>query len=457
MAKVKISVIGAGSLAWSATLIRDLSLMKSLWGSTITLMDINVERLEAIYSLAKRYTSEVGADLKIEKTMSLQEAVKDSNFVINTALAGGHSYYEKMREVCEKHGYYRGINSVEWNMVSDYHTIWGYYQFKLMMDVARAIEDLSPDAWLLLLANPVFEGTTLLSRKTKVNVIGLCHGHLGYQEIAETLGLKLGDADFEAIGFNHVIWLTKFTYKGGDAYPLLDEWITKNAEKYWRRWRRKQRNPFDIQMSPAAVDMYRRYGLFPVGDTVRGGTWKYHWNLRTKKRWFGPTGGPDSEIGWKIYLEGHEKRLNQIISVLHNAKIPLTEILPPKMSRESVVPIISSIANDEEGLYQVNILNKGVISGIPDDVAVEVPAKVDGKGVHRVQVSSLPKKIMNYVMYPRMMRMEWALEAFLEGGRDLLFDWLIIDPRTKSTKQVEETISDLLSLPENMEMAKHFK
>jgi len=68
------------------------------------------------------------------------------------------------------------------------------------------------------------------------------------------------------------------------------------------------------------------------------------------------------------------------------------------------VPIINSIANDEKGLYQVNILNNGVINGVPDNVAVEIPAKVDGKGVHRMQVSSLPKSIIKYVLYPRMMR-----------------------------------------------------
>ncbi|MBS7653941.1 MAG: alpha-glucosidase/alpha-galactosidase [Candidatus Bathyarchaeia archaeon] len=457
MVKVKIGVIGAGSIAWSATLVRDLSLTKELWGSTIALMDINEERLDYIYMAAKRYASEVKADLKFEKTLDSREAVKDADFVINTAMAGGHQYYEKMRAISEKHGYYRGINSVEWNMVSDYHTIWGYYQFKLMMKIAREIEDLSPNAWLLLLANPVFEGTTLLSRETKVNVIGLCHGHLGYQEIAEALGLDVKKVDFEAIGFNHLIWLTKFLYEDKDAYPLLDEWIEKEIEKYWKRWRRRQKNPFDIQMSPAAIDMYKMYGLFPVGDSVREGTWKYHWNLRTKKNWFGPTGGPDSEIGWKIYLDNHEKWLNRAIEAIRDTKKPLTKLLPPKVSQESVVPIISSIANDKKGTYQVNVLNKGVISGIPNDVAVEIPAEVSGKGVHRIPVKGLPKRIMNYSIYPRMMRMEWALEAFLEGGRDLLFDWIIMDTRTKSTKQVEETINDLLSLPENEEMAKHFK
>jgi len=359
LTKVRIGVIGAGSIAWSATLIRDLSLTEGLQGSTVVFMDINRERLNLIYRFERRYIWEVKADLKFEKTMYLREAVRGADFVINTAMAGGHYYYEKMREVSEQHGYYRGINSVEWNMVSDYHTIWGYYQFKLMMDVAKTIEDLSPNAWLLLLANPVFEGTTLLSRETKIKVIGLCHGHLGYQEIAKVLGLNPENVEFEAIGFNHTIWMTKFLYDGEDAYPLLDEWIEKKAEKYWRRWRRKQESPFDIQMSPAAIDMYKRYGLFPVGDSVRSGTWKYHWNLRAKKKWFGPSGGPDSEIGWRIYLENHEKWLNRAIKAINDTETPLTELLPPKISQESVIPIINSIVNDERGLYQVNVLNRG--------------------------------------------------------------------------------------------------
>jgi alpha-galactosidase len=113
--------------------------------------------------------------------------------------------------------------------------------------------------------------------------------------------------------------------------------------------------------------------------------------------------------------------------------------------------------NDKKGVYQVNVLNEGVINGLPNDVAVEMPARIDSKGVHRMNVGRLPKRILNYVLYPRMMRMEWALEAFLEGGRDTLFEWLITDPRTKSTDQVNQVINDLLSMPENLEMAKHFK
>ena len=423
----------------------------------IWLMDISDWRLDIIYGFAKRYVEEMKANARVYRTKDRREAIRGADFVVNSAMAGGHGYYERMREVSERYGYYRGINSVEWNMVSDYHTIWGYYQLKLALNIARDVEDLSPEAWLLQIANPVFELTTLIHRETRAKIIGLCHGHLGYREIAGALGLNPDEVEFEAIGFNHVIWLTEFKYKGEDAYPLIDEWIEKKAEDYWKRWRQYQINPFDVQMSPAAVDMYRVYGLYPVGDTVRGGTWKYHWNLKTKQQWYGPTGGPDSEIGWKIYLDWQARTVEAFKEAVADTSTPLTRILPPKRSLEPVVPIMDSIANDRRGLYQVNIPNKGCLVGVPDDVAVEVPAYIDGRGVHRVHSRRLPKRIMKYVMMPRMMRMEWALEAFLEGGRDLLFEWLIIDPRTKSTKQAEEAIDAILKLPENKEMAKHFR
>ncbi|MGB9896088.1 MAG: alpha-glucosidase/alpha-galactosidase, partial [Thermoproteota archaeon] len=69
----------------------------------------------------------------------------------------------------------------------------------------------------------------------------------------------------------------------------------------------------------------------------------------------------------------------------------------------------------------------------------------------------LPRSVVNYVLYPRMMRAEWALEAFLEGGREKLFEWLIVDPRTKSTEQVNQVIDAILSIPGNEEMAKHYR
>jgi len=451
---VKITIIGAGSMAWSANLIKDICLTKSLWDSTISLMDIDRKRLDVIYGLAKRYAAEVKADLKFEKTMDRKEALEDSDFVFNTALAGGHGNYEIQREVAEKNGYFRGIDSVDYNMVSDYYTIGGYNQLKLFMDVARDMEDVCPEAWLFQTANPVFEGCTLLTRETRLKVIGLCHGHFGYVKMAKAIDLPPKDVEVQSIGFNHCIWMTSLLYENENAYPLLDEWIETKAEIFWNGW-----NPDydDVQMSPAAIDMYKRFGLFPIGDTARSGGWNYHIDLETKKRWYGPLGGFDSEIGWARYLENLKKRMHKMFRVYNNQSISVKSVFPPFMSREQHVPIVDSIVNDKESTFQVNIPNKGVIRGIPDDVVVEVPAILSGKGVQRTHVGGLPKRLMLHAMTPRMLKMEWALEAFLQGGEDLLLEWLLNDPRTKSLQQAESMIKNVLALPFNKEMAEHYK
>jgi alpha-galactosidase len=500
--RLKVAFIGAGSAVWSSTIVIDLLINERLRDRVdIWLMDIDPWRLEVIYGFTKRYIEELGVKARAFKTMDRVEAIRDADFVVNSAMAKGHSYYELMREISEKHGYYRGINSVEWNYVSDYHTIWGYYQFKLFKEILEDIQEHAPGAWFINVANPVFELSTLAFRSSKVKYIGLCHGHLGYLRSAVlVLGMRLAkergvnivrecameeptcymtiaklvdpsELEVEMIGFNHVIWLTKFKYRGEDAYKYIDDWIKEDAETYWKVWREFYHNPFDVDLSPAAIDMYKTYGLLPIGDTVRGGTWKYHWNLKTKQYWYGPYGGPDSEIGWAMYLAHLRAKLRELANSVFDVTRPLTSKYPPRPSGESLVEIIDSIANNIEKTYyylelpvgvkvpvpiEVNTVNNNAISGIPSNVAVEVPARVSGRGVELLVSTNLPSKIMKYVMMPRLMRAEWAIEAFMTGGRDHLVNWLIVDPRTKSTEQVNAVIDDLLRMPGNEEMAKHY-
>lgn len=453
---MKVCVIGAGSIAWSMVLVKDICLTKGLEGSTVSFMDVDRNRLNVVCDLAKRYAREVKAKLKFEKAIERKMALKDADFVFNTALAGGHPNYEAQRLIAEKHGYYRGIDSVDHNMVSDYPTVGGFNQLKLSLDIAADMEDICPDAWLIQTANPLFEICSLLIRMTKLKIIGLCHGHFGYRKVANTIGLDVRNVKTELVGFNHCIWMTKFKHHDDDddAYPLLDEWIETKAHNFWKNWNPKY---YDVDMSPAAVDIYRRFNLFPIGDTARSGGWKYHTDLATKKMWYGPLGGFDSEIGWSQYLQDLRKHYDKMLTVYNNSSVHVLSFFSATRSGEQHVPIVDAIANDNAATFQVNVPNKGIIQGVQDDVVVEIPARISKNGVQRLSVKELPKRLMIQVILPRMLRMELALEAFQEGGRDFLIEWLLQDPRTKSFRQAEETIDDILALPFNKEMKRHYR
>jgi alpha-galactosidase len=462
LSNIKIAIIGAGSVRYTLNLIGDLAKNKGLSGTFVSLMDIDERRLNAIHNLAQRYTKELGASLKFEKTTDINRSLSGADFVINTALARGKGHqdgyvqYEAIRDIGEKHGYYRGIDSQEFNMVSDYYTLSGYNQLKLSLDIARTVEKICPNAWLIQTANPVLEIAQLIHRQTDVKVVGFCHGVRGVLDVFKALGLSHEDVDWQVAGVNHGIWLTRFLYNGEDAYPLLDKWI----DEKFGEW--KPNDAWDLQMSPAAIDMYEFYGKMPIGDTARNGSWKYHYDLETKKKWSGKFGGIDNEIERpKFYNDLREIR-EKTIEASKDSSVRLTDVWPKEFPRDEVsgeqqVPFISAIVNNVETKLVLNILNNGAISDIPDDVVVEVPVMVDKNGIRPEEIDpGIPERIKKMYLMPRIVRMEMAVDAFITGDRSVLEEVLIRDPRTKSYAQVKAVIEDILALPFNKDMKKHY-
>ncbi len=360
-----------------------------------------------------------------------------------------------MRSVGNKHGYYRGIEAQNFNRVSDYYTFTSYYQLKLALDIAKSVENICPDAWLLNTSNPNFEITQLVQRKTEANILGICHGFNGAYEVFDALGLDPSKVDWQVAGVNHGIWLTRFRYDGEDAYPLLDEWIEENASEW------EPEDPWDLQLSPAALDMYDFYGKMPIGDTPRNTTWKYHYNLPTKKRWYGKYGGIDNDLQRKKFYKQLKEIRELFMDIADKPQVKVTEELlmnKEERSDEQHIPIINALANGVETRAFPNIPNSGIIDGIPEDVIVEIPAKIDEKGVHPEKIEpEIPRRIKTMYLRPRILKMEWALEAFTTGDRRVLEEVLVRDPRTNSFEQVRRVWDEIMNLPFNTEMKEHYE
>jgi alpha-galactosidase len=443
---IKIGVIGAGSAQFSAGFVNDLCRTEGLAGSHVTMMDIDAERVATMQKLAVRYADELGVDVTFEATTDREAALQDADFVLNLAYVKGHYHARAVRELTAKHGYYYGgVNLGSW------------YQLRLMLDVARDMERICPNAWLIQSGNPVFEGCTLMTRETGVKVCGLCHGHYGYRDIAKTIGIDPDGVTWQAPGLNHNIWLTHFIYNGRDAYPLIDEWIENEAEEYWRTHRAT--GTHDVQMSRGAVHQYKMYGLFPIGDTVRKGGWWYHTDIETKKYWFGePWGGPDTELARPIFVDTLEQVRAAVTQVVDDPGVSLVELAEKmlggkKMTGEQIVPIMDALVNNHEGQFQVNVPNRGALESIPDDVVVEVPAIINQTGLHPLHVGALPPKVMLEHILPEWLDVERQLEAFKTGDRSMLL-WRVLDGhQTRSYDQAVAVLEDLMAMDGHEELA----
>lgn len=446
----KITIIGAGSGVFSLNLIKDICLNEKLKDSTLALMDVDVQRLDSIYGLALRYIEETHhTDLKVLKTIKRTEALKGADFVINVALDFGHKRLRDGWDVAFSNGYRFGGSQ---HIVHD-EAFWvNFYQVRLMESILQDALAICPNAYYILVANPVQMGVTYLSRKyPQAKIVGMCHGYNGVRQLSRAMGLDYKDVMFEVSGVNHFIWLSKFFCKGKDAYPLLDDWIRSGKATSFSR-----ENPsVSIGEGPKALDLFDIFGLFPIGDTSTpgGGSWgwwyhtdeveeSYHENPR---KWYDQ------------YFEHCYGNVERIKKAVEDRSTPVSKVFSALASDEPMVPLIEALSTDSEKIIIVNIPNKGSpVSGIPEDYEVEVSALVSKRGIQPIQANPLPKTILAHIWRDYIAPVEMEIEAFTSGNRRYLLDLIMMDPWTKSKSQAENLLRDILALPCNKEMKNYY-
>jgi alpha-galactosidase len=447
--KPKIAILGAGSAVFSLSLIRDLCLTPSLSGSKVTLMDINFERLETVYTLCKRYAEEIGTQLEINSTGNRKEALKGADFVVNAALAAGHYRLRDGWEIGRQLGYRYGGSL---HIMHD-EAFWvNFYQYRLFESVIQDVLEICPEAWYLQIANPVLAGITLLAKKyPQAKIAGLCHGYGGIFHLARVLGLDPAKITYELPGVNHFIWLTKLFQDGEDAMPRLRRWAETEAPAFFKTC------GMSSDLGPKAVDLYRRFGAFPIGDTctVGGGSWGwwYHTDDATETRW-----QEAPAPWWDGYIQGGEKGVAEMRRIALDTSAPVTHAFPATKSGESVVGIIEAIACDQSRTFLVNIVRSGeLVPGVPIDIAVEVPGLCSARGIQGIQTGPLPPLPLTYLLRDRYAPVQLELEAYEQASRRLLIELIMTDPWTRSVEQACALLDGILGLPYHEEMREYLR
>ena len=446
----KICIIGAGSAIFSLNLVKDICVNKHFDGCTVTLMDIDKGRLDAIYGLCTRYSEETGVKLNIEKTMDRREALEGSDYVLNVALDYGHDRFKQGIKVAYDNGYRFGGS---FHVLHDEAFFINFHQLRLMESILVDVLDICPNAYYIMVANPVQGGVTYLSRKYKnAKIIGMCHGYTGVYKIINAMGLSRDKLGYEIAGVNHFIWLTSFRYGGEDGYKLLDKWIDEHEGKIAD----KDDDLAADEIGKKAIDIYRRYGLFPIGDTPSAGGgawgWEYHTDEKIEDCF------ESKPYQWyQNYFKVCDENIEKIKRVVEDKSVKVSEAFSDMPSDEPMIPLIEALAFDVDNKVVVNILNDGgYMKGLPTDYEVEIAARVDKHGIHPIHNNGLPKPIMAHLLRDRIAAVEMELAAFEHHSLEYLTDLVMMDPWTRSRAQAEKLVNDIFALPCNADMKEYY-
>jgi len=438
MKPIKISIIGAGSGCFSLGMIKDICLNKNLQGSTISFMDIDQSRLDAVHMLCTRYADELGVKLTLEKTTDRRESLKGADFVVTTALAASHDKLKDGYRIALKHGF---------RFPGSYHILYdeafwvNFYQLKLMESIVQDMLEICPDAWHLMVMNPVVAGTTYLLRKyPKLKMVGLCHGYAEVNGLAEGLGVDKETMHYEMAGVNHFVWLTSLF---GNGECKLDELMEKAKGSDDPRQK-----------------TFRDMGVHPIGDTAgwTGALWPWWNNMQDSSIDYWKDDLNDFDHGWDSYFNYVHKAAEDIKVQAFDKSVKLTELYPPEATDEFIVTLIESIACDIPRQFIVNILNThNYVPGIPTDFQVEVPAICSKRGVQGLPTRGLPKPLILHTIRDRVVPVEMELEAYEKGDKELLLQVILMDRWCTSREQATAFLDEILALPYHEEMRKHYK
>lgn len=411
----KIVFIGAGSMSFGTPTFRDIFTEDLLKGATLSLVDIDPENLERMYALAVRMNAVTGHGMTIEKTAERRDVLSGADFVINSLAIERCELWRQDFEVPRKYGirHCLGENGGPGALFFTMRTI------PVLLDIARDMEELCPDAWLLNFSNPESRIVLAVSLYTRIKCIGLCHGiFMSQRDVSKIMGRAAETVDVRAAGMNHFQWLTSVRDRasGEDLYPEL---TAKERE-------------YDPSFQPYTRRMFCWFGLWPTCSDDHLGEYQAY-------------GYEAGEHGYDFDGDARERvRMKEAIADFVEGSADPAAWLRP--SGEKAVEVITSIHfNRQRFIPSAIVCNAGAIPQLPPDVAVEIPVIADAAGIHKVMCDELPAGAVG-LLNMQVSAQRLSVLAAAEGSRELALQALLCDPVVNSTSAAVSIVDELFEI-----------
>ncbi|MGB8830329.1 MAG: hypothetical protein WCC72_13040, partial [Dehalococcoidales bacterium] len=85
-----------------------------------------------------------------------------------------------------------------------------------------------------------------------------------------------------------------------------------------------------------------------------------------------------------------------------------------------------------------NVMNKGLITNLPDGCCVEVPCLVDKQGINPCYVGNLPAQLAA-LNRSNISVQELAVRGIMEKDKTKIFQSILLDPLTSAVCTIDET------------------
>lgn len=406
----KISLIGAGSVVFARRLLQDVACVPELSDATVSLMDVDADRLDVIGRFATKLMHDSGTNIKVETTDDRRASLDGAEYVLTTIRVGDD--YTKDIGIPLKYG----VDQAVGDTVGPGGVFKALRTVPVLFDICSDIEELAPNAWLLNYTNPMAIACWAINDLTDVPTVGLCHSvQRTTEDLAEYIGAPRESVTAWVAGINHLAWFMRFERDGEDAYPQLVEAMN---------------NPEIFSRDTVRFEVMKQFGYF-VTESTRHMS-EYTPYFRTSEERLDKF--RLNEI--RQDLQRRVKRVDDHYEQLH-ADADTSETLTATRSDEYACRIIEAMESNRPTVINANVSNDGLISNLPQGSCVEVPCTVDRLGIHPMAVGDLPPQCAS-LSRSNVAVQEMATLAIKDLDRESAFHAIALDPLTSAKLSLAE-------------------
>ncbi len=438
---MQVTIVGGGSYQWTPELLADLLGTESLHGARIVLEDVDPAPLPKMAALGRKLDEALGAGATVTTTTDQREALDGADFVIVTISTGGFDSMTVDLEVPARYGIRQSVGDT----VGPGGVNRSLRNIPILVGIAEDLAELSPDAWLLNITNPMTCLTRAVCRETPLKAVGLCHEVGNWAvDLAIAAGTTAEAVRPTVAGVNHFPVVSALDVDGRDGFALLAEMVEEAgglaalAPAAWEGEADTFSRLDFVRRHVLALTFLDRWGVLPAAGDRHIAEF-VPWALTEESGW-----GAEYNIDLTPIERRKDHQSGYVADV--DAWLAGEKVLQTWPSGELPALVIDSLLTGTRRELPVNVPNAGQAPDLPVGVVVESICVVDGDGIRGRDTVSLPPA-MNELVRRHVEVQELTVAAALEGDRALATSAFFLDPLAGrgDLHQTEAMVAELLA------------
>jgi alpha-galactosidase len=423
--KKGLVLLGVGSTYFTRGIIESLITKGGEWD--VRLVDIDPAALDIAVKLSQRLVDLYKAPVQIRGSLDRCEVLPGADAVVSTIGVGGRRAWEKDVAIFRQFNVYQSTG--------DTYGAGGVSRalrmIPVLVDVAKDIERLCPNALFINFSNPMTVNVWAISKATKVKTAGLCYGVTWYQHyLANLIGMQWDQLSCRAIGVNHFTWITDLSYQGQSVWPQVHKVMEEKGAALG---------------NPYTWELFRMFDAFPcVGD---GHICEFVPGWQGEGAYYGQTFGT-SFHNFENYAAGFDTVYDQMADQAYG-RAPVIKRAENPDDKETFkdedlfIDVLNASMGGDSIYRTVNLPNVGQAANLPMGAVLEATTLINGDGFQPLCFGTLPPGISAILM--RILgTQELTVEAALKADRKLAIQALVAGETVRTEKEAAKMLDVIL-------------